>query len=79
MTLREFREMLYGVKRSYDDFVSLVITFVKMPGNREKGALIKDFIEMHPGADSSDVLRYMIEELGMVEHKDLNRIKMEVH
>ena len=65
MTMREFRRLLYSVDRSYDDFVSLVITFVKMPGNRMKGMMIKSYIESHPYADSSDVLQYMIEELGM--------------
>ena len=66
MTMREFRELLYSVDKSYDDFVSLVITFIKMPGNRVKSALIKNYIESNPGVDSSDVLQYMISELGLV-------------
>ena len=71
MTMREFRELLHGVDRSYDDFVSLVISFVKIPENRTKGVLIKEFIESHPYADSSSVLQYMIDELGMAEMPEI--------
>ena len=66
MKMREFRDILYGVERSYDDFVCLVISFVKMPGNAFKAALIKDYIDANPSADSSDVLEYMIKDLGML-------------
>lgn len=74
MTMGEFRELLQGVSRSYDDFVSLVISFVKMPGNRVKGTMIRDFIEAHPQADSSDVLQYMISELGLVDITDTKEL-----
>lgn len=60
MNLREFREMLNNVDRSYDGFVSLVMSFVKTPGNSEKGVQIRDYIESNPYANSSDVLRFMI-------------------
>ena len=67
MTMREFRELLYSVDRSYDDFVSLVISFIKIPGNRSKGLQIRDYIVAHPYANSSDVLQFMISDLGMAE------------
>lgn len=65
MNTNELRELLYTVERSYDDFVSLVISFVKLPGNSDKESLIKDYILSHPCTDSSDVLKFMIDELGM--------------
>ena len=65
MNTNELKELLYTVERSYDDFVSLVISFVKLPGNFDKECLIKDYILSHPCADSSDVLKFMIDELGM--------------
>lgn len=65
MNTNELRELLYTVNKSYDDFVSLVISFVKLPGNTDKENIIKDFILSHPYADSSDVLKFMIDELGM--------------
>ena len=68
MTMKEFRELLLGVDRSYDDFVSLVISFVKMPENTGKAGEIRDYIQSHPFADSSDVLKYMVENLGLAEN-----------
>ena len=65
MNTNELRELLYTVERSYEDFVSLVISFVKLSGNSDKESLIKDYILSHPWADSSDVLKFMIDELGM--------------
>ena len=70
MTMREFREILRNVDRSYDDFVSLVITYIKIPGNRSKALQIRDYIESNPFADSSDVLQFMINELGMADVSD---------
>ncbi|MBR3305859.1 MAG: hypothetical protein IKI75_01230 [Lachnospiraceae bacterium] len=70
MTMREFREILRNVDRSYDDFVSLVITYIKIPGNRSKALQIRDYIESSPFADSSDVLQFMINELGMADVSD---------
>ncbi len=67
MNLKEFRKMLSNVDRSYDGFVSLVMSFVKMPGNSEKGLQIRDYIASNPFADSSDVLQFMITELGLVD------------
>ncbi len=67
MDMREFRKLLCSVDRSYNDFVSLVITFVEIPENSNKITYIKDFIVSHPSANSSDVLEYMVKELGMVE------------
>ena len=67
MNLKEFRNMLVNVDRSYDGFVSLVMSFVKMPGNTEKGLKIRDYIVSNPYANSSDVLRFMITELGLVD------------
>ena len=65
MNINELKEMLYSVDRSYDDFVSLVVSFVKAPGTSAKEFLIRDYIVSHPHANSSDVLEYMITELGM--------------
>lgn len=68
MNINELKEMLYSVDRSYDDFVSLVVSFVKIPENSSKGILIRDYIVSHPRANSSDVLEYMISELGMANN-----------
>ncbi len=68
--MRDFRKILCNVDRSYDGFVSLVISFVKMPGNSEKEIQIRDYITSNPYANSSDVLQFMITELGMAE--DIN-------
>ena len=51
-----------------DDFVSLVVSFVKIPENSSKDILIRDYIVSHPRANSSDVLEYMISELGMANN-----------
>ena len=67
MNLKEFRKMLSNVDRSYDGFVSLVMAFVKMPGNSEKGLQIRDYILSNPCANSSDVLRFMITEQGLID------------
>ena len=65
MDLREFRKMLCDVDRSYEWFVSLVISFIRMSENNDKAALISDFIQTNPTANSSDVIEYMINELGL--------------
>ena len=67
MDINSFRELLKNVDRSYEDFVSLVITFVKMPGNYEKIVQIENYIRENPLANSGDVLQYMIEKLGMLD------------
>ncbi len=67
MNLKEFRKMLSNVDRSYDGFVNLVMSFVKMPENSEKGLQIRDYIVSNPYANSSDVLQFMITELGLVD------------
>ena len=72
MNTNELKELLYSVDRSYDDFVSLVVSFVKNPGNSSKGLLIRDYIICHPLANSCDVLEYMINELGMVSPPEIN-------
>lgn len=51
-----------------DDFVSLVVSFVKISENSSKDILIRDYIVSHPRANSSDVLEYMISELGMANN-----------
>ena len=76
MTMREFRELLYKVDRSYDDFVSLVISYIKLPGNRSKALLIRDYIESHPFSDSSDVLQFMVEELGMADMSKVSALEV---
>ena len=76
MTIREFRELLYKVDRSYDDFVSLVISYIKILGNRSKALLIRDYIESHPFSDSSDVLQFMIEELGMADMSKVSALEV---
>ena len=68
MNTNELRELLYSVDRSYDDFVSMVVSFVKIPENSSKDILIRDYIVYHPCANSSDVLEYMISELGMANN-----------
>ena len=68
MTMKEFRELLLSVDRSYDDFVSLVISFVKMPENKGKAGEICDYIRSHPFADSGDVLKFMVDDLGLAEN-----------
>ena len=68
MNINELKEMLYSVDRSYDDFVSLVVSFVRIPENSSKDILIRDYIVSHPRANSSDVLEYMISELGMANN-----------
>lgn len=67
MNLKELKKMLRSVDKSYDGFVSLVMSFVKMPGNSEKELQIKEYIESNPYANSSDVLQFMITELGLVD------------
>ena len=60
--MNDFRELLKNVDRSYDGFVHAVISYVRTPGNEAKQAMIEEFIKDHPKANSSDVLRFMIEE-----------------
>ncbi len=58
----KFRNVLWQVDRSYEGFVHAVVSYVKMPGNKEKQIMIEDYIKQHPQANSSDVLNYMLEE-----------------
>ena len=51
-----------------NDFVSLVVSFVRIPENSSKDILIQDYIVSNPRANSSDVLEYMISELGMANN-----------
>ena len=67
MNLKEFKIMLKNVDKSYDGFVNLVMSFVKMPGNSEKELQIRDYIVSNPYANSSDVLNFMITELGLLD------------
>ena len=76
MNMREFKNMLINVDRSYDGFVSLVISFVKMPGNGEKGIQIRDYIASNPYANSSDVLQFMIAELGLADDVSMPALEM---
>ncbi len=64
--MENFRNMLLQVDRSYDGFVHAVITYVKTPGNEGKQKMIEEFIRSHPNANSSDVLKFMIEKTGFV-------------
>ncbi len=69
--MNDFRKMLMQVDRSYDGFVHAVISYVKIPGNEEKQEMIEQYIRMHPNANSSDVLQYMVEETGFFEVANL--------
>ncbi len=73
----EFSQLLENVDRSYDGFVHAVITYVLTPGNESKQELIKEFIHNNPSANSSDVLRFMIEETGFFD-SSLSEIKDKV-
>lgn len=62
--MESFRNMLFRVDRSYDGFVHAVITYVKTPGNEGKQKMIEEYICGHPDANSSDVLKFMVEKTG---------------
>ena len=63
----DFRLLLRGVDRYYEDFEHGVISYLKLPGNAHKQKMIENFIANNPLANSSDVLEYMIYETGFFE------------
>ena len=64
MRMDVLRDMLKRVDRSNDGFVHAVMSYVKSPGNEGKQEIIKNYIEDHPEANSSDVLQFMIDKAG---------------
>ena len=52
-------KMLKEVPRSYDDFIRTVMWFAKK--DQANAETMKEFIKNNPTANSSDVLKYMIE------------------
>ena len=69
----EFRVLLRNVDRSYDGFVHAVMTYVQSNGNEDKKELIEGYIHLHPEANSSDVLQFMLEETGFFAQYDCGR------
>ena len=62
MSINDFRILLRSVDRSYDDYVSAVISYVKMPGNMCKMQEISSYIRNNPGISSSDVLKLIVKD-----------------
>lgn len=58
----ELRQLLESVDRSYPDFVDGVILYCEQDGIEQE---IRDFISLHPEANSGDVARacYALTEL----------------
>ncbi len=69
MSINDFRKMLENVDRSYDDFVSSVISYVRIPGNENVMDEIILYIESNPLANSADVLKFMLRD---VRSKDVS-------
>ena len=70
MNMNEFRELLKCVDRSYDDFVSAVISYVKMPGNIYLMQEIASYIKNNPNITSSDVLNLIMRDINPENHRD---------
>ena len=66
MAMKEFREILMDIDRSYEGFVDTIANYIMMTGNYDKMAVVADYINDNPGVDSSEVLHYMVDELGIL-------------
>ena len=66
MAMKEFRELLMDVDRSYEGFVDMVTGYIMMTGNYDKMAVVADYINENPDVDSSGVLHYVVDELGIL-------------
>ena len=66
MAMKEFREILMDVDRSYEGFVDMVTGYIMMTGNYDKMAVVADYINENPDIDSSGVLHYVVDELGIL-------------
>ncbi len=71
--MNDFRELLENVDRSYDGFVHAVISYIRIPGNETKQAVIEEYIKEHPNANSSDVLQFMIDKTDFFESIEKQR------
>ncbi len=65
--MEELRALLEGVEDTYDDFVSGIISYVKIPGNEKKAKWIADYIINHPKADTVEIIRFVLRETGFFE------------
>ena len=65
-----FRDLLWNVCDAYDDFVAGVVSYVKLPGNETKRALIENYIKSNPDADTSAITRFILDETDFWETRD---------
>ncbi len=70
MNINDFRVLLKSVDRSYDDYVSAVISYIKMPGNMCKMQEISSYIRNNPGINSSDVLKLIVQDISSKNIKE---------
>ena len=63
--MNELKELLINVPDSYYDFVVSMLSEVRKSAYRREGLL--DYLRKHEDATSSEVIRYLIEDLGLYE------------
>ncbi|MBQ9443428.1 MAG: hypothetical protein IJU43_03920 [Lachnospiraceae bacterium] len=57
--MKDLEKMLKEVTGSYDDFIRTVMWFAKK--DQTHAETMKEYIKNNPTANSSDILKYMIE------------------
>lgn len=72
--MSELRELLINVPDSYYDFVEGLLDEAKKSKQRELG-LIR-FLKTHPQAKTSDVLKFLVDDLSLYEESRHQKIAM---
>lgn len=72
--MNELRELLMNVPDSYYDFVEGLLDEAKKSKQRELG-LIR-FLKTHPQANSSDVLKFLVDDLSLYEESRHQKLAM---
>ena len=74
--MQELRCLLQSVSDSYDDFVSGIISYVRLPGNEHKSRIIAEYIRSHPEAGTVEVIRFVLDETGFFESINKNGLEI---
>lgn len=61
--MNELKSLLIKVPDSYSDFVESLLDEARKSEKRKIGLI--DFLKMHPTATTSEVLKYLVDDLGL--------------
>ena len=74
--MQELRYLLQNVYDTYDDFVSGIVSYVRLPGNEHKVRIITDYIKSHPKAGTVEIIKFVLDETGFFE--SVNKAELEI-